>query len=142
MTKKTARTTKPSQQRSKEEQWRRRMAAQARTGMAVPGTSASSAVADVDDEILGDTGTMADGSTSAATARTSTANSRTQSTQAATQRRIAAQARTSRTRLATNTLSLEDEMYYVRSDIRRLVILSGVCLAILIGLALILPLVM
>jgi hypothetical protein len=32
-------------------------------------------------------------------------------------------------------MSIEDEMAYVRSDIRRLVILTGLCLAVLILLA-------
>ena len=148
MTKKTARTTKPSQQRTKEEQWRRRMAAQARTGAAV--TSAGSAVADIEDEMLSDTGTMSEGATTVgptpkarAAVPTATAGSaRNQSTQAAAQRRMASQARSSRSRLATSTLSIEEEMFYVKSDIRRLIILSVVCVAILIALAFILPLVL
>ncbi|MEO6457708.1 MAG: hypothetical protein ABIO92_05475, partial [Chloroflexia bacterium] len=45
-------------------------------------------------------------------------------------------ARASRLRPASaNTLSIDEEMYYVRSDIRRLIILTAICLAVLIALS-------
>jgi hypothetical protein len=37
--------------------------------------------------------------------------------------------------MAANQMSIEDEMAYVRSDIRRLIILTGICLLILIALS-------
>jgi hypothetical protein len=36
-------------------------------------------------------------------------------------------------------MSIEDEMYYVRSDIRRLVLLTAACVVVLIVLFLVIP---
>ncbi|HYO48987.1 MAG TPA: hypothetical protein VEW94_03965 [Chloroflexia bacterium] len=128
--------TKTTQQRSKEEQWRKRMASQAqRTG--VTGNIASGTV----------TGMMDDGADETRIpapprprSTTMTASSRTQaSTATATQRRTATSARTSRTRLTANALTIEEEMRYVRSDIRRLIILTAICLAVIIALSFVIP---
>jgi hypothetical protein len=127
--------TKTTQQRSKEEQWRKRMASQAqRTG--VTGNMTSGAVTDM----------MDDGAEEAripAPPRprsTMTAPGRTQaSTATATQRRTATSARTSRTRVTANALTIEEEMRYVRSDIRRLIILTAICLAVIIALSFVIP---
>jgi hypothetical protein len=36
-------------------------------------------------------------------------------------------------------MSIEDEMYYVRSDIRRLILLTAACVAVLIVLLFVIP---
>jgi hypothetical protein len=58
---------------------------------------------------------------------------------AASQRRAATPARNTRVRMAADTFTIEEEMYYVRSDIRRLIILTAICLAVLIALAFVIP---
>jgi hypothetical protein len=130
MAKKTARpAAKPGQQRSKEEQWRRRMAQQSQAGVsniATP-TIADSATALADDEAAtvpakaGSTARRASGATPA------------------TQRAASAAARGARSRLATATMSLDDEMRYIRADIGKLVVLTSICVVIIIALAFILP---
>ncbi|MFL5735095.1 MAG: hypothetical protein ACJ78Q_18220 [Chloroflexia bacterium] len=155
MPKKTARATNRSaQQKSKEEQWRKRMAAQTRTttGMAPNGAAGTaSAVTDRDgiDDVDSVTGAMVPNGSQAqvpaSTARTtSTAGRRTAAAASAAtmQRRatMAAAARTSaRGRLAANTLSIDDEMRYIKGDIRRLIILTVVCVAVIIALSFIVP---
>jgi hypothetical protein len=124
-------------QRSKEEQWRRRMAAQARRG------AMGTAVADGSETgaaVLDDTEVYEPGESLTATpvSRPAPAQRATRSdptAQAAAQRRSYSAARASRVRLAANPLTLEEEMHYVRSDIRNLIILTAVCLAVLIVLA-------
>jgi hypothetical protein len=37
--------------------------------------------------------------------------------------------------MAANQMSIDEEMTYVRSDIRRLIILTAICMAVLIVLA-------
>jgi hypothetical protein len=56
---------------------------------------------------------------------------------ASTRRQFQA-ARPGRMRLAANTLSIDEEMHYVRSDIRRLIILTAICLVVLIALSFVL----
>jgi hypothetical protein len=57
------------------------------------------------------------------------------------QRRSAAMQRsTTRSRLgAASTMSIEEEMHYVRGDIRRLIILTAICLAVIVILAFLVP---
>ena len=149
MAKKTARptNTKPAQQRSKEEQWRKRMAAQARTTgtTLVPTNGAGSAIAESDDEVLDDTvaGQSAIPVPAASSARTASAT-RAQATSAArsTTASSAAVRRPlpPRGRLAqANALSVEDEMHFIKRDIQKLVVLTIICLAIIIILAFIVP---
>src|SRR6478672_6890612 len=135
MAKKTARVTKPSQQKTKEEQWRRRMAAQGQMG-------AGSAVAEpvgvgsdgVDDDATyansSETVTRVRPASTTAVAKSTTARS---SGTASTMQRNAA--RTARAKLATSGMSLDDEMHYIKADIRKLIILTISCLAIIIALA-------
>jgi hypothetical protein len=128
--------TKTTLQRSKEEQWRKRMASQAqRTG--VTGNMTSGAVTDMVDDGADETPIPAP---PRPRSTTMTAPGRTQaSTATATQRRTATSARTSRTRLTANALTIEEEMRYVRSDIRRLIILTAICLAVIIALSFVIP---
>jgi hypothetical protein len=136
MAKKTAKATpKPGQQKSKEEQWRRRMAAQ--------GQVATSSVLVEPEVAPADATTYADGEGTAETAPRPTtatpASKRTLGTSSAIAQRSAAAARSARARLTTYTLSLDEEMAYIRHDIRKLVILTTACVAVLIALAFIVP---
>lgn len=140
MAKKTVKPAKSNLQRTREEQWKRRLAAQGGTiavdsGLGADGTDAAS----------GSDGTYASapattGATrtavSSATRTAAAARSRSIPPSSATmQRRMAQPARAGRLKLAANTMSLEEEMHYVRSDIRTLIILTVVCLAVLIALS-------
>ena len=53
--------------------------------------------------------------------------------------RTVARANAARARFATNTMSIADEMHYVKADIRKLVVLTAICLAVLIVLSFIVP---
>ena len=127
-------------QRSKEEQWRKRMAAQSRRG--APAMAGSTAVVDgdVDSELLDETTDYEAAEPARAAApvarptpqRAARADS---AAHAATQRRSYSTARANRVRLAANPLTIEEEMHYVRSDIRNLIILTALCVAVLIVLA-------
>jgi len=156
MAKKTARptSTKPAQQRSKEEQWRKRMAAQARTGATTyaPTTNGTgSAVAEPEDDVLDEEATSATQSvTVAPTASTATRTvpaTRTQTAVAPAKAGGAAMAAARRPlsprgRLPqANVMTLEEEMHYVKRDITKLVVLTLSCLAILIILAFIVPMI-
>jgi hypothetical protein len=144
MVKKTAKTPKPNLQRAREEQWRRRVAAQGGTTAGTPGAGATldrtdGTAADSDD---GTYVPRAATGGARATAATSSARagamprSRVGSTAAgATQRRMAQPARTGRMRLAANAMSIDEEMHYVRSDIKRLIMLTAICLVVLIALS-------
>jgi hypothetical protein len=150
MPKKSARAARPGQQRSKEEQWRKRMAAQARTSTTSPVSSsaARSAVAEVEeaeysDEELRET-TIVPASASTVSRSRATAPVRPEASRAqmsAAQRRASSYTpRTGpRARLQANTLSIEEEMQFVRKDIRRLVILTAICLAVIIALSFVVP---
>jgi hypothetical protein len=136
MAKKTARATaKPSQSKTKEEQWRRRMAQQSQAGagsvLAEPDMPA-----EVDD-------VSADGETVPAAPRRATASAagarRSASASAALAQRASASARNVRSRLSTVTLSLDQEMGYIRTDIRKLIVLTLSCIVILVALAFIVP---
>ena len=136
MAKKTARpAAKPSQQRTKEDQWRRRLAQQSQTGtgsaVAEPGESGTAAS-------YGDGTTQAASAASTRAASTSAAR-RTANTSAVTQRANMAAARGGRVRLSANTLPIAEEMQYVRHDIRNLVILTVICVAVLIALSFVIP---
>ncbi len=136
-------STRPGQQRSKEDQWRRRVAAQTR--MTTP--TLSNVVMDEamdEDEATGYTQAemrqMPRVTTSAATTRAATnaaarATGANSSANAAAQRRALAASRAARSRLPINTMSVEEEMHYVRSDVRSLVILTAICLAVIIVLS-------
>ena len=139
------------QQRARQEQWQRRV--QAQIGGAPGETSAAPTVASstaLEDE-MAEAG--ADGSAGYQQAEmrqmpasVSTSGAATtamnRATGAATmpsagQRRAIAATRASRAKIAMNTMSLEEEMRYVRADIRKLVILTTFCLAIIIFLAIV-----
>ena len=137
MPKKTTRTAKSSQQKAREEQWRRRVTAQGLT--TVDDFTDVSPANDIDEN-------TDEGSAPVPSAHTMTAARPRQgspvaagraSSAAAQQRRTPASAatRASRLRPAATSLSMEEEMYYVRSDIRRLIILTAICLAVLIALS-------
>src|SRR4051794_2035292 len=136
MAKKTARVTKPSQQRSKEEQWRRRMAAQGTlaTGSAVAEPVTDGAGADATYATSSDTVTRVRPASTTSVSKSSATRS---SGTATTMQRNAA--RTARAKLATSGLSLEDEMHYIKADIRKLIILTVACLAVIIALAFVIP---
>ncbi len=139
-----AKKTKTGQQRVKEEQWRKRMTTQA-------GRTPGSAVMDVEDVEAGVQPDLPVGQTtytaSAApvapapiprptTLPSSSAAQRTQSAAtAAAQRRAQSATRTARTRLTTSTMSIDEEMHYVRSDIRMLILLTIVCVVIIVALS-------
>ena len=150
MVKKTVKPAKSGNiQRTREEQWKRRLAAQG-------GTVASGATIDREDMGAvadgaegGETtyaprtttgaGRTANGATTATRTPSTAARSRTIPPSAsATQRRMAQPARSNRLKLAANTMTIEEEMHYVRSDIRTLIILTAVCLAVLIALSFVL----
>jgi len=149
-------TKKTQQTRTKEDQWRRRVAAQ---GLATTptlsgtgSTTTAAATTALDDGTDGDAGytqaemrqmpSVATTSAGAATKSTGTsANPRTTTVStagaanAATQRRALAASRAARSRMAVNTMSLEEEMGYVRSDVRSLIVLTAICLAVIIVLS-------
>ncbi len=140
MAKKTARPAakpagKPSQNRTKEDQWRRRMAQQSQMG-------ASSVVAEPgsDTSVVGGYEDGATQAMSAAPARTAAGSAarRAASSSAVTQRANMA-ARGARVRLSAATLPLTEEMNYIRGDIRKLIILTAICLVVLIALSFIVP---
>ena len=151
MAKKTTRTSQ--QQRARQEQWRRRIDAQ--TGQPTTDSAASDSASSVDDTEEAYTEAMDAAENvgyqqaeirpipSVATASgTRRATTRTGATTATTptpgQRRALAATRTTRARLTMNTMSLEEEMHYVRADIRKLITLTIACLVIIIVLAFIL----
>jgi hypothetical protein len=147
MPKKTTRAarTGQSQQRTKEEQWRRRMASQAQSGAAGVALEQDEENATFVEDGASDTKAFVSPTPSSAPRPASrpastAAQARTQtSTMASSQRKAATASRNTRVRLTAETLSMEDEMYYVRSDIRRLIILTAICLAVLIALVFIIP---
>jgi hypothetical protein len=47
--------------------------------------------------------------------------------------------RTQRNRLAAQGMTIEEEMHYVRNDIRRLIILTVICMVVIIILAFVIP---
>lgn len=137
MPKKSTRPAKSSQQRAREEQWRRRVSAQ---GLAtIDGPATTTNAPDFDENA--DEQAEPELSTSTMTtvrARDATPARSNRATSAAVQQRrtpTAAAARASRLRPAANSLSIDEEMYYVRTDIRRLVILTAICFAVLIALS-------
>jgi hypothetical protein len=137
MVKKTSRPTKTTQQRAKEEQWRKRMNAQAHR-------TSGGAIAPLEPEYAAED--ALDGANAVPAAprpRSSTAtlasSPRTQSGTAAAQRRTMAATRTQRNRLAAQGMTIEEEMHYVRNDIRRLIILTVICMVVIIILAFVIP---
>lgn len=153
MPKKTTRAARSGQspQRSKEEQWRKRMATQAQRGAS--GVAVEPEQDDGSSTFSPDDGGYIEAtaapptapatrarSTATTTPRPSTSQARGQgAAMAASQRRAATPARNTRVRMAADTFTIEEEMYYVRSDIRRLIILTAICLAVLIALAFVIP---
>src|SRR5688572_32951351 len=132
---------KESQLRNKQAQWQRRVAAE----MGTTGTGAvvSATPAGVDDIGVATSpvgmGTDALDATSSTQPKKAPPSRVKSPGQAGVTKRPAAAATgtrgSARLRLASNQMSIEDEMSYVRSDIRRLVILTALCLAVLILLA-------
>ncbi len=143
MAKKTARpaAAKPTQQRSKEEQWRRRMAQQSQTGMTsvvVPPENAGTETAYAGD--VAQTSTAAATSMPARTTASSATNARRTASLAA-QRATTTAARTRAARLGAQTISIPDEMRFIRADIRKLVIMTAFCIAVLLVLSFVVPMV-
>jgi hypothetical protein len=129
--------------RSKQAQWQRRVAAEigttgTGTGAVVSATPAGVEENDVDAAPVG-MGTDARETTSPGQPKKAPPSRVKSPVQAGVSRRPAAAATSTRgsarLRLAPYQMSIEDEMSYVRSDIRRLIILTGLCLAVLILLA-------
>ncbi|HEX8221661.1 MAG TPA: hypothetical protein VF914_20910 [Chloroflexia bacterium] len=145
MAKKGSRPNKANQQRSREEQWRRRAAAQGGATSVVEGDGAIGRYGPaLDDETeftaveMPSAALMPSGSTTA----TRAPQPRTQGTTASaatSQRRAANLSRQSRARFAPTAMSIEDEMYYVRSDIRRLILLTAACVLVLVVLFFLIP---
>lgn len=137
MVKKTAKTAKPNIQRTREEQWRRRVAAQG--GIVASGATMDSAEMGAPSD--GAEATYAsEASTASRTASTmrsgaATRNRAASSASSTMQRRTVQSARPGRLKMATQAMSMDEEMDYVKSDIRRLIILTAVCLAVLIALS-------
>lgn len=152
MAKKTVRAAKPTQQRTKEEQWRKRMAAQARTGATTYSApnGAGSAVAEPEDDVeTYESAAVAPAAVAPtpapraqaqrATSTPATSAARASAAQAAQRRNLASQ-RPVRPRAGiTNTMSVEEEMHYIRTDIRKLITLTAICIVIIIILAFIVP---
>ena|SRR3712207_5881084 len=140
MAKKGNRPNKANQTRTREEQWRRRAAAQ--------GGGATSVVdPDVADQDGAGSPDIAEftavelpvNNVPAPRPTTAQARTSTSSASAVSQRRTATTARQTRNRYAPQGMSIEDEMYYVRADIRRLILLTAACVAVLIVLYFLLP---
>ena len=128
-------------QRAREEQWRRRIEQQSRQPAAAPGRAAVvDDLAEVEVETAeyaqADIRPMPSGvATSARTAAAPTARTpRATATTTASSRRTAASSRAARLGFQ-QEMSIDDEMRYVKSDIRQLIILTAVCLAVLIALS-------
>lgn len=173
MAKKGTKPAHVTQQRAREEQWRRRISSE---GPSVEGTMAGSATSyesagagssgSVTSAPANDAGitTITFAPTSAAASTTTrpatvqraapsarqrvagapgTASpARSSSTSGATlaaQRRATAAARSAGNRIANTGLSLDDEMHYVRSDVRRLILLTAICVLVLILLFFVIP---
>ena len=151
MAKKTTRTSQ--QQRARQEQWRRRIDAQ--TGQPTSRGSASASAEDVmDDEAYGTAVDAAESegyqqadilpipavATASGTRRATTGRPAATSSVVQTpgQKRALAATRTTRARLMTNTMSIDEEMHYVRADIRKLITLTIACLVIIVVLAFVL----
>ncbi len=139
MPKKTSTT---AQQRARQEQWRRRVDAQMGGGAVTRPTADIATAQDLADQAMdgGEGYQQAEMRQMPASVTTSAATrpmSRTGSAgmPSAGQRRAIANTRTTRTRVVANTVSLEEEMHFVRADIRKLVILTVACLAVIIILA-------
>jgi hypothetical protein len=141
MPKKTSTT---AQQRARQEQWRRRVDAQMGVGTATQpmgdmGMSGEVADANMDGSEgyqQADMRQMPAGVATAAAATRPMSKTSGAAMPSAGQRRAIAATRTTRARAVVNTMSLEEEMHYVRADIRKLVILTVACLGIIITLAL------
>ncbi|HEX8599300.1 MAG TPA: hypothetical protein VF952_12380 [Chloroflexia bacterium] len=146
MAKKGSRPNKANQQRSREEQWRRRAAAQAggATSLVDGYTAEGRDDAGLDDdagftavEVGTDAPTLA--ARTAPAPRATQTRSQAATTTASAQRRATSLTRQGRARLTPNVMSIEDEMYYVRSDIRRLILLSLACVVVLVVLFFVIP---
>ena len=128
-------------QRAREEQWRRRVEQQSRQGVDAPApvVTVDDDLDDLQDEpaeyIQADIQPMPSGvATSARTTTPTPARTPRTTTTSPTAARRATATRASRLAFQ-QTMSLEEEMNYVRSDIRQLIILTGLCLAVLIALS-------
>lgn len=142
MAKKTTRAARTGQgaQRTKEDQFRRRMTSQAQRG------ATSVAIEREEDDTIPSSDEMSFVAVPAPTLPTaraggvaSQARSQSNAAMATAQRRATTATRNARLRTGTETLSMDDEMHYVRSDIRRLIILTAICIAVLIVLAFLIP---
>lgn len=132
-------TTTTAQQRARQEQWRRRVDAQMG---GTPTRSISGAAEDAEMTMDGTEGyeqapmrqMPASVSTSSSATRTATRVAGA-AMPSAGQRRAIAATRATRARVAATTISLDEEMHFVRADIRKLITLTVACLVIIIVLA-------
>ncbi len=140
MPKKTTRPVKSSQQRIREEQWRRRVSAQGLTAVDSPASTLDSADFTEVPEELAEMDLSVSTTTTIRPREATPPRSNRSAAAAVQQRRTPASsaARASRLRPAANALTVDEEMYYVRTDIRRLIILTAICLAVLIALSFVL----
>lgn len=145
----TKKTRTTQQQRARQEQWKRRVESQMGGEQTRPVSAPPAAIV----EDAADEGMENSGGYQQAAIRPMPANVSTASTASAArntpraggaamptagQRRAIAASRATRARVAMNTLSLDEEMHYVRADIRKLITLTVACLAIIIVLAFVL----
>lgn len=140
MVKKTAKTNKPNIQRAREEQWRRRLVAQGGsiTGGATLDRDEMGAASDDASGNGTSTSAVRSQAVSSAARAGSAARSRTGATSSSSvgaQRRVGQPMRAGRMKLATQAMSIDEEMHYVKSDIRRLILLTAACLIVLIALS-------
>jgi hypothetical protein len=125
--------SRENQTKARQAQWQRRVAAQG--GAVVSATPAGVEGDGIESSPVG-MGTDARVATPRSTTAT-TPKSRVRSPmESAAQRRSGALGTrgSARLRMTANQMSIDDEMDYVRSDIRRLIILTTLCLVVLIAL--------
>jgi len=143
-TKKSTTSKGRESQLRKQAQWQRRVAAQGGTGAVVSATPQGVEDDGLDASPVGmgtDAKVAIPRSGGNARAAGSMPPSRVKSpVQAGIQKRagVSSAKGSARLRMAANQMSIDDEMAYVRSDIRRLIILTAVCMAVLIALAFVL----
>lgn len=143
MVKKTAKTPKTNIQRAREEQWKRRVAAQGglvadvTAGATLDRADSAASAVDAEGTYTPRTATTDVRSTATSSARSGAmARSRTGSAvPSASQRRMAQPARAGRLKVNLNMMSIDEEMHYVRSDIKLLILLTVICLVVLIALS-------
>ncbi len=144
MAKKGTRPNKANQQRSREEQWRRRAAAQSGGATDVVDTYTvdgqdGAGVADDAGFTTVEVPATAPILTARSTPAPRSTQTRSQGGTTAAASRSTNISRQGRNRYQPNVMTIEDEMYYVRSDIRRLILLTAACVVVLLVLYFVIP---